>query len=318
MGKQNNYLTLEESGRVLGKPASWIKDIIARGDLGAKLSGGRWLISVRDLDTLRVNLPPEQKNTVHTFLTNSTSSKPRSLPKTQPITNVGEPFATRSGASVQEVAHKKAPARKQVGNKKARKKPKKAKVKRSERDRLARVGELEKGQRLYRQITAVERKIRVEISKCERAKEQGKVCDSRALQLLVWDFEDLKKRYAGVRDPLGLLPSLVPTSSKVTVKKSTRKRKGAPAPQTHRVHEQDSSSKSVQTKLQKTQSSDSVQKGSKKKRTPKRKFSNIVSINSTVPKSEVMNTFDPRRTLEVWEKPQVASKGKYQQPGEQV
>ena len=71
----------------------------------------------------------------------------------------------------------------------------------------------------------------------------------------------------------------------------------------------------MQTKLQKTQSSDSGQKGSKKKRKPKRKFSNIVSINSTVPKSEVMNTFDPRRTLEVWEKPQVSSKGKYQQPG---
>jgi hypothetical protein len=39
---------------------------------------------------------------------------------------------------------------------------------------------------------------------------------------------------------------------------------------------------------------------------------------TTAQEVQPLNTFDPSRTLEVWEKPQVARRGKYQQPGEHL
>src|SRR3712207_8786008 len=59
----------------LFRSISWIKDILSRGELGAKLSGGRWLIAVRDLDKLRARLTPEPEKVVHNFLTDTPDRK---------------------------------------------------------------------------------------------------------------------------------------------------------------------------------------------------------------------------------------------------
>ena len=64
MGCKNDYLTLEESARVLGRPVSFLKGALSEGKLGAKLAGGRWLISARDLEGLRRNLSPKPVRTV--------------------------------------------------------------------------------------------------------------------------------------------------------------------------------------------------------------------------------------------------------------
>ncbi len=76
MGNKNDYLTLEDSAQALGKPTSWMKGIISRGELGAKLSGGRWLIALRDLDKLRADLPPEPETVVHKFLSDNSPPRP--------------------------------------------------------------------------------------------------------------------------------------------------------------------------------------------------------------------------------------------------
>ena len=57
VGNKNDYLTLEESARMLGKPVSVLKNALAEGKLGARLAGGRWLIGVRDLEELSRKLP---------------------------------------------------------------------------------------------------------------------------------------------------------------------------------------------------------------------------------------------------------------------
>ena len=81
MGNRNDYLTLEESAQLLGRSSSWIKGIISRGEIGAKLSGGRWLIALRDLDKLRANLPLEPETVIHTFLPPPSTKEPLATPK---------------------------------------------------------------------------------------------------------------------------------------------------------------------------------------------------------------------------------------------
>ncbi len=69
MGKGNDhsYLTLEESSRALGKPVSWIKDVICRGELGGILVGRQWLIAAQGLEKLRLSLPHQPEEAVHNF-----------------------------------------------------------------------------------------------------------------------------------------------------------------------------------------------------------------------------------------------------------
>jgi hypothetical protein len=81
MGKKNDYLTLEDSARLLGKPIDFLKTLISEGKLGAKLAGGRWWISGRDLEELRQNLPSRPEKVVHSFLTDTRSRKPPQKPE---------------------------------------------------------------------------------------------------------------------------------------------------------------------------------------------------------------------------------------------
>jgi hypothetical protein len=81
VGNKNDYLTLEDSARMLGRPNSFLKSLMSEGKLGAKLAGGRWWISVRDHEELRRNLPREQGNVVRTFLSDTPSRKPPQKPK---------------------------------------------------------------------------------------------------------------------------------------------------------------------------------------------------------------------------------------------
>lgn len=56
--RDSGYLTIEETAKKLGRPASWVKDQICEGKLGATLAGRRWLISSHDSDELLFNNPP--------------------------------------------------------------------------------------------------------------------------------------------------------------------------------------------------------------------------------------------------------------------
>ncbi len=57
MGNKNDYLTLEDSARMLGRPVSVLKSVLSEGKVSATLSGGRWMISVRDIEKIRESLP---------------------------------------------------------------------------------------------------------------------------------------------------------------------------------------------------------------------------------------------------------------------
>jgi hypothetical protein len=88
MGNKNDYFTLEDSARMLGKPNSFLKSLMSEGKLGANLAGGRWWISVKDHEELRRNLPCEQGNVVHTFFSDTPSRKPPRKPKRIDRSNV--------------------------------------------------------------------------------------------------------------------------------------------------------------------------------------------------------------------------------------
>jgi excisionase family DNA binding protein len=78
--RDSGYLTIEETARKLGRPASWVKDQICEGKLGATLAGRQWLISPQDFDELLLNyaLPREPAKIVHNFLPDRPKSKPHS------------------------------------------------------------------------------------------------------------------------------------------------------------------------------------------------------------------------------------------------
>ncbi len=116
MGKKNDYLTVEDSAQFLGKPTFWIKEIISRGELGAKLSGGRWLIALRDLDKLRANLvqEPKPEKTRHNFLAGIPPEVPHRPPKTELAIKEKQPSATRPGPP--KFSPKESELRKQVDN----------------------------------------------------------------------------------------------------------------------------------------------------------------------------------------------------------
>lgn len=81
--KDSNYLTIEETAKKLGRPASWVKDQICEGKLGATLTGRQWLISRQDFDELLLNNPPPDtpRKVVHNFLPDRPKVKPQSTRK---------------------------------------------------------------------------------------------------------------------------------------------------------------------------------------------------------------------------------------------
>src|SRR5215210_5474457 len=42
---------------MLGRPVSVLKSVMSEGKIGARLAGGRWWISVRDIEKIRESLP---------------------------------------------------------------------------------------------------------------------------------------------------------------------------------------------------------------------------------------------------------------------
>ncbi len=76
--RDSGYLTIEETAKKLGRPASWVKDRICDGKLGATLVGRRWLISPQDFDKLLLNNPPprEPSKIVHNLLPDRPARKP--------------------------------------------------------------------------------------------------------------------------------------------------------------------------------------------------------------------------------------------------
>ena len=76
MGNKNDYLSLEESARLLGRPVSFLKNVLSEGKLSAKLAGGRWLVSVRDLERLRQTLSSEAGRVARDFDAVGTPPRP--------------------------------------------------------------------------------------------------------------------------------------------------------------------------------------------------------------------------------------------------
>jgi excisionase family DNA binding protein len=68
--KNRDYLTIEETANKLGRPASWVKEQICEGKLGATLAGRQWLIPSPEVDALMTDnsLPHQPSNIVHNFL----------------------------------------------------------------------------------------------------------------------------------------------------------------------------------------------------------------------------------------------------------
>ena len=64
MGNKNDYLTLEDSARMLGRPLSVVKRVLTNNNISQTYREGHWSIKVRDMEKLRENLPPESEKTV--------------------------------------------------------------------------------------------------------------------------------------------------------------------------------------------------------------------------------------------------------------
>lgn len=93
MGNKNDYLTLEDSARMLGRPVSVLKSVLSEGKVSATLSGGRWMISIRDLEKVRESLPsrpaPSQSEKVaHDLLPKRPPRRPRPTPEPVERSNV--------------------------------------------------------------------------------------------------------------------------------------------------------------------------------------------------------------------------------------
>src|SRR5918999_5753608 len=75
--KNSDYLTIEETASKLGRPASWVKEQICEGKLGATLAGRQWLIPSPEVDALMSDnsLPHPPSNVVHNFLPDRPSRK---------------------------------------------------------------------------------------------------------------------------------------------------------------------------------------------------------------------------------------------------
>ena len=93
----SGYLTIEETARKLSRPASWVKDQICEGNLGATLAGRQWLISPQDAnELLRKNTPPPKPGKiVHNFLQDRPARESHS---TQNEQNAGRP-TRKNGAT---------------------------------------------------------------------------------------------------------------------------------------------------------------------------------------------------------------------------
>jgi hypothetical protein len=80
-----DYLTIEEVACKLGRMPSWVKEQICEGKIDATLSGNRWMIALRTLETLRGSSSSiEGSNTVHDFLPESPPKNRDETPRHQP------------------------------------------------------------------------------------------------------------------------------------------------------------------------------------------------------------------------------------------
>jgi hypothetical protein len=266
VGNKNDYLTLEESALTLGRPVSFLTATISEGKLSAKAAGGRWLISLRDLDKLKRSLPPDPERIVPDFISDIPPKKPQPIPSTKPTIKTRDTPAAKSGASnstpteseprrrmkdldkqirgineqikaeaqrhrraVRSGSHSSKAALKNLLRQlwqlkkqryeaqaalskeaQARKKQtKKPKAKKQRGRSIYDVDDRARGHRLFGQIEALERRIKLESAKYKEAAQNGRFYDVEVLKRLVMERADLEKQYAKIPDPLGLLPPLV-------------------------------------------------------------------------------------------------------------
>jgi excisionase family DNA binding protein len=75
--KNRDYLTIEETAGKLGRPATWVKEQICEGKLGATLAGRQWLIPSPEVHALMTDnsLPHQPSNVVHNFLPDRPAKK---------------------------------------------------------------------------------------------------------------------------------------------------------------------------------------------------------------------------------------------------
>lgn len=82
---QGRYLTLEEAAKYVGRPVSWVKTCICRGELDGKLEGHKWLVSVESLHKITpTSAPTNPEMVVHNSLT------PRSSRQASAEKNAGQ------------------------------------------------------------------------------------------------------------------------------------------------------------------------------------------------------------------------------------
>src|SRR5215217_8932729 len=86
MGNKNDYLTLEDSARMLGRPVSVLKSVMNENNITQTYREGRWSIKLRDLEKVRESLPPQivsprTELAVHDFLPKRPPRSPRRTPE---------------------------------------------------------------------------------------------------------------------------------------------------------------------------------------------------------------------------------------------
>lgn len=275
MGNQNDYLTLEESARMLGRPVSMLKSVISEGKLNAKLSGGRWLISVRDLEIVQQELSPQPEKVAQ----NSLSDRPE-VPQRSSTSQVASGrSSTRTGVDGDQ---------------------------RNARDRRnGAVSEETRKQRRIKELESAIRRMRPALERIIRKRQkmisQGRVPSiNKPSKKLLQDWRKLQ-------DELDQL------QGKGKWNKPPRKR--VPK-KTQRRNAPEKTQKTVE-KAKDTPAGASVSAEIvvKRKKKVKRKAKPGVQRAMFAQKPERVNTFDPSRKLEIWEKPQGAKRGRYIPPG---
>jgi hypothetical protein len=257
---------------------------------------------VNNFAELREKLMPDPEKIVHNFLTDLPPRKPSRVPKPEPVSKVSKPSGVvPEHASV--VPNNEPKTRKGQGKPKKKKKTKPPK-----HNKRPNLGEVARGRGLYRQIRAVERKIAVENAYYERAKRENRFYDGVVLRRLKSEREALVSEYVKLRDPLGLLPPLAPSSRKRKGKSNKPKKNAPEAP--HEIVEE-----AKNTPAGASVRGEVVVKSKKKAKAKGRGTLVAEPRAAFTEKPEPMNTYDPRRELEIWEKPRGAKRGKYIPPG---
>lgn len=219
MGNKNDYLTLEDAARMLGRPLVVLKRAISDNRITQTYTRGHWSIRVRDLEGLRQGLPPEPERAVHNSLPDGTPKKPsKALGPPKKAENALEP------ARVTELLRKAKPSQKATSSRKVKPKKqkksasvKRTKAKESGGKRASASSGLGAAERLYGRIRELDRRIKSEAGRCREAEQNGLYRDVGVLKDLVSLHAALCREYARVPDPLGLLPPLVLAARKKPV-----------------------------------------------------------------------------------------------------